>query len=100
MPASDIPVPAYFSDDSIGSSISLVILSDTETENAPEVEATAVVSPADVPVHHDSEPAGPPHKRCRSPPPDAPIKRRRVDARRWNFVKDKIDNWRHQEGEP
>ncbi|GJX83631.1 hypothetical protein Tco_0333112 [Tanacetum coccineum] len=123
MPASDIPVPAYFSDDSIVSSIPLVILSDTETEIAPELEATAVVSPADVPVHHDSEPAGPSHKRCRSPPPassavpppdttaeavipefvmapDAPVKRRRVDARRWYFVKDKIDNWRHQEGEP
>ncbi|GKG62249.1 hypothetical protein Tco_0632153, partial [Tanacetum coccineum] len=79
---------------------------------APEVEATPVVSP-DETVHHDSEPAGPSHKICRSPPPAsagvpefvipdamAPVKRRRVDARRWYFVKDEIDNWRHQEGEP
>ncbi|GKD91868.1 hypothetical protein Tco_1371705 [Tanacetum coccineum] len=102
MPASDIPVPAYFLDDSIGSSIPLVILSDTETEIAPELEATTDVSPAGVPVHHDSEPAGPSHKRCIPDvmAPDAPVKRRRVDARRWYFVKDKIDNWRHQEGEP
>nr|GEX99846.1 hypothetical protein CTI12_AA429060 [Tanacetum cinerariifolium] len=32
--------------------------------------------------------------------PDALVKRRRVDACRWNFVIDKTDNWRHQEGEP
>nr|GFA63076.1 hypothetical protein [Tanacetum cinerariifolium] len=39
MPASDIPVPA---DESIGTSIPLVILSDTESEISPKVEATGV----------------------------------------------------------
>nr|GEV74416.1 RNA-directed DNA polymerase, eukaryota [Tanacetum cinerariifolium] len=91
MPASDIPVHA----------------SDTETVISPKVEATGVVLPAGVPdktVHHDSEPARPSHKRCSVIPeamaPNAPVKHRRVDARCWNFVIDKIDNWRHQEGEP
>nr|GEW17952.1 homeodomain-like protein [Tanacetum cinerariifolium] len=91
MPASDITVPA----------------SDTETVISPKVEATGVVSPAGVPdktVHYDSEPARPSHKRCSVIPeamaPDALVKRRRVDAHCWNFVIDKIDNWRHQEGEP
>ncbi|GJX79485.1 hypothetical protein Tco_0327634 [Tanacetum coccineum] len=72
MPASDIPVPAYSSGESVESSISLVILSDTETEmtivptNIPivipeialEVEAVAVASPAsalDLTVHLISE---------------------------------------------
>ncbi|GKD33354.1 hypothetical protein Tco_1248863 [Tanacetum coccineum] len=62
MPASDIPVPVYSSDESVGSSISLVILSNTETEMnvspadipavipevAPEVEAAIVTSPTSV----------------------------------------------------
>ncbi|GKB53686.1 reverse transcriptase domain-containing protein [Tanacetum coccineum] len=72
MPASDIPVPAYSSGESVESSISLVILSDTETEMtivptdipivipeiALEVEAVAVASPAsalDLTVHLISE---------------------------------------------
>nr|GEY91458.1 homeodomain-like protein [Tanacetum cinerariifolium] len=42
MPASDIPVPAYFSDIP-------VLASDTENVIAPKVEATGVVSPAGVP---------------------------------------------------
>ncbi|GKD55009.1 hypothetical protein Tco_1288396, partial [Tanacetum coccineum] len=58
MLAVDILVPSHFTDESIGSSIPLVILSDTETEIALEVVAIVVVSPASVlgtTVHLDSE---------------------------------------------
>ncbi|GKD62711.1 hypothetical protein Tco_1300220 [Tanacetum coccineum] len=54
MPSSDIPVPAYSSDESIGSSVLLVILSNTEMEMTnvpvvtPEVEAATVASHIDI----------------------------------------------------
>nr|GEW36297.1 hypothetical protein [Tanacetum cinerariifolium]GEW56577.1 hypothetical protein [Tanacetum cinerariifolium] len=48
MPALDIPVPA---EESIGTSIPLVILSDTKTKIAPKVEATGVVSPVGRDAH-------------------------------------------------
>ncbi|GJR97247.1 hypothetical protein Tco_0269421 [Tanacetum coccineum] len=80
MPASDIPIPVYSSDESVGSSISLVILSNTETEMnvapadipavipevAPEAEAAIITSPTgvlDFTIHFDTK---------SDPPEDSP----------------------------
>ncbi|GJS22609.1 hypothetical protein Tco_0451241 [Tanacetum coccineum] len=53
MPSSNIPVPTYSSDESIGSSVSLVILSNTEMEITDVLAVTLEVEAATIASHTD-----------------------------------------------